>query len=78
VTLSASPWTLPALRVSTEAKRMNEAIADRQNYACDLARHAGAPALDFFERRETLAVETKATAQDVVSHADRAIEALIR
>lgn len=57
---------------------MSEAIADRHELACELARHAGAAALDYFERRETLAVETKAAAQDVVSQADRAVEALIR
>lgn len=57
---------------------MSRAIADRHDHACALAGRAGAAALGFFEQRGALAVETKATAQDVVSHADRAIEALIR
>ena len=35
-------------------------------------------ALDFFNARETLAVETKASPQDVVSRADREVEAFIR
>nr|WP_213394959.1 inositol monophosphatase family protein [Yoonia sp.] len=57
---------------------MTDAIMKRHAYACDLARHAGVAALDFFNRRDTLAVEAKAARQDVVSRADREVEVLIR
>jgi myo-inositol-1(or 4)-monophosphatase len=43
-----------------------------------LAREAGAVALDYYNRRETLVIETKRDAQDVVSIADRNVENLIR
>ncbi|WP_018237281.1 inositol monophosphatase family protein [Ensifer sp. BR816] len=43
-----------------------------------VARDAGAMALDYFNRRETLIVETKRDPQDVVSIADREVENLIR
>lgn len=43
-----------------------------------IARKAGAVALDYFNRRETLVIETKRDAQDVVSIADREVETLIR
>jgi myo-inositol-1(or 4)-monophosphatase len=43
-----------------------------------VAREAGAVALDYFKRRETLVVETKRDQQDVVSIADREVENLIR
>ncbi|KQS75388.1 inositol monophosphatase [Rhizobium sp. Leaf384] len=43
-----------------------------------IARTAGAVALDYFNRRETLVIETKRDAQDVVSIADREVENLIR
>jgi myo-inositol-1(or 4)-monophosphatase len=43
-----------------------------------VARQAGALALDYFNRRETLVVETKSDPQDVVSIADREVETLIR
>ncbi|HXV29709.1 MAG TPA: inositol monophosphatase, partial [Sinorhizobium sp.] len=43
-----------------------------------VAREAGATALDYFNRRETLVVETKRDPQDVVSIADREVEHLIR
>ncbi len=43
-----------------------------------IAREAGAVALDYFNRRETLVVETKRDLQDVVSIADREVEELIR
>jgi myo-inositol-1(or 4)-monophosphatase len=44
----------------------------------EIAREAGALALDYFNRRETLVVETKRDLQDVVSIADRDVENLIR
>lgn len=43
-----------------------------------IAREAGAKALDYFKRRETLVIETKRDPQDVVSIADRDVEQLIR
>ncbi len=43
-----------------------------------VAREAGAVALDYFKRRETLVIETKRDPQDVVSIADREVENLIR
>lgn len=43
-----------------------------------VAREAGAMALDYFNRRETLVIETKRDPQDVVSIADREVENLIR
>jgi len=43
-----------------------------------IAREAGAKALDYFKRRETLVIETKRDPQDVVSIADRDVEKLIR
>jgi myo-inositol-1(or 4)-monophosphatase len=43
-----------------------------------VGREAGAVALDYFNRRETLIVETKRDPQDVVSIADREVENLIR
>ncbi|OWV94762.1 inositol monophosphatase family protein [Rhizobium sp. R693] len=43
-----------------------------------VAREAGAMALDYFKRRDTLVVETKRDPQDVVSIADRDVENLIR
>ncbi|MBS1301885.1 inositol monophosphatase family protein [Loktanella sp. SALINAS62] len=57
---------------------MTDAIIDRHAHACELARHAGAAALAFFNQRDTLAVEAKASPQDVVSRADREVEVLIR
>lgn len=43
-----------------------------------LAQEAGAMALDYFNRRETLVIETKRDLQDVVSIADRNVEKLLR
>lgn len=43
-----------------------------------IGREAGAMALDFFARRETLIIETKRDPQDLVSIADREVENLIR
>lgn len=43
-----------------------------------IAEEAGAMALDYFNRRETLVIETKYDLQDVVSIADRNTEKLIR
>ncbi|MDQ0323412.1 myo-inositol-1(or 4)-monophosphatase [Pararhizobium capsulatum DSM 1112] len=43
-----------------------------------MAKEAGKVALDYFNRRETLVIETKRDLQDVVSVADREVENLIR
>lgn len=43
-----------------------------------IATEAGAMALDYFNRRDTLVIETKRDMQDVVSIADRNVEKLIR
>jgi len=57
---------------------MNDHAAERAAAAAEIAGAAGALALDFFARREDLVVEAKANAQDIVSRADREVEALIR
>jgi myo-inositol-1(or 4)-monophosphatase len=58
--------------------KMNEQITQRLTLAEQAAREAGAKALDYFNRRESLVIETKRDAQDVVSIADREVELLIR
>lgn len=50
----------------------------RHQLAEEIAREAGALALDYFDRRDTLVIETKRDLQDVVSIADREVERLIR
>lgn len=57
---------------------MTPAVTARHTLALTLAQEAGALALGFFNSRDTLAVETKANPQDVVSRADREVEELIR
>ena len=52
-------------------------ITARYAAAQAIAAKAGRAAHDYFVRRATLAIEAKG-AQDFVSHADRAVEALIR
>ena len=52
-------------------------LTARTRFARDLARDAGALALDWFRRRGELAVEAKGP-QDWVSAADRAVEAHVR
>lgn len=56
----------------------SEDIAARLALAETLARDAGLLAVSYFERLATLAVEFKKGGQDVVSVADRTVEALIR
>lgn len=53
-------------------------LETRLALAQTLAQEAGAKALDYFNRRETLVIETKGDLQDVVSIADRDVEQLIR
>ena len=57
---------------------MPDAIDARHAFACRIAREGGAAALSFFDARDTLAIEAKATPQDVVSRADREVETLLR
>ncbi len=52
-------------------------IEERLAAGCEILREAGRRALDFFRRRHELAVERKGR-QDLVSRADREVEALIR
>lgn len=54
------------------------ALEQRFALAKLIAEKAGALALDYFNRRETLVIETKRDPQDVVSIADRNVETLIR
>lgn len=53
-------------------------LQHRLALAEDIARRAGALALDYFHHRERLSIETKRSATDVVSQADRETEVLIR
>ncbi|AML56267.1 Inositol-1-monophosphatase [Serratia rubidaea] len=54
-------------------------IAARYQVACDVAQQAAGLAYDFYQRRQQLAVEHKGgDLQDVVSLADREVEALTR
>jgi myo-inositol-1(or 4)-monophosphatase len=52
-------------------------LEDRYRFLRALSPRAGAYALDFWRRRDELVVELKGP-QDFVSHADRAVEAMIR
>lgn len=53
-------------------------IDQRFSLARSIAEEAGALALDYFENRGSLVIETKRDLQDVVSIADRNVETLIR
>ena len=53
-------------------------IDARYRYACDIARAAGSRAYSWYQQRQTLVVEHKRDLQDVVSEADRNVEALIK
>jgi myo-inositol-1(or 4)-monophosphatase len=55
-----------------------DSLSARAAFASDLAREAGAMALDFFNDRASLTIETKTGALDLVSRADRAVEDMIR
>ncbi len=54
------------------------AIAARFELAKSLAESAGAMALDYFNRRDTLVIETKRDLHDVVSIADQNVERFLR
>ncbi|RYE58940.1 MAG: inositol monophosphatase [Rhizobiaceae bacterium] len=60
------------------ALHIQDKIETRFALAHAMAKEAGALALDYFSRRETLVVEQKRDPQDVVSIADREVEQLIR
>jgi myo-inositol-1(or 4)-monophosphatase len=64
--------------MTLDASRPLPGIDERFALAQVLALEAGAMALDYFRRRETLVIETKRDLQDVVSIADRNVETLIR
>jgi myo-inositol-1(or 4)-monophosphatase len=64
--------------VTVVTRALDDEISARQALALDVAAAAGRLALDFWRRREALAVEAKASALDVVSEADRSVERLIR
>lgn len=53
-------------------------LKQRFELAKSLAEEAGALALDYFNRRDTLVIETKRDLQDVVSIADRNVETFLR
>lgn len=55
----------------------HDEIMARLALAEAVAREGGATALSYFNRRETLVVETKYDLQDVVSRADREVEQMI-
>lgn len=56
---------------------ISKELETRFKLAQEIAREAGAMALDYFNRRETLVIEIKRDPQDVVSIADRNVEQLI-
>lgn len=58
-------------------EQQNSELSARLALAEAVARSGGAVALDYFNRRETLVIETKHDLQDVVSIADREVEQLI-
>ena len=55
-----------------------DTLEARLTLATDLARQAGALALDYFHQRDALVIETKRHVTDLVSKADREVETLIR
>ncbi|MGU3576098.1 inositol monophosphatase family protein [Brucellaceae bacterium C25G] len=57
---------------------VTSALEQRFALAKVIAEKAGLLALDYFNKRETLIIETKRDPQDVVSIADRNVETLIR
>lgn len=60
------------------AFHIQDKIETRFALARAIAEEAGALALDYFNRRDTLVIEQKRDPQDVVSIADRDVEQLIR
>ena len=62
----------------TDPNEARDAIHWRHAHACEVARSAGATALDLFHARGTLDIEAKDSPQDVVSRADREVEVKVR
>ena len=56
----------------------DDAVDARLALARSVGAEAGALALEFWRKRVDLAIEAKASLQDIVSEADRAVERLIR
>lgn len=56
----------------------NDGLEQRFMLAKALGDEAGAMALDYFSRRDSLVIETKRDLQDVVSIADRDVETMLR
>ncbi len=54
------------------------ALGERQAFAEKLAKSAGNKARSFFLRRDSLTTELKSSSQDLVSEADRTVEAWLR
>lgn len=57
---------------------LNDGLEQRFALGKALAEEAGAMALDYFDKRESLVIETKRDLQDVVSIADRNVETMLR
>ncbi len=64
--------------IQVENAPVLEGLKERLALAEEVGREAAALAFDYFERRESLLVETKRDMHDVVSIADREVETLIR
>ena len=56
----------------------NDGLDQRFALAKTLAEEAGSMALDYFNKRDSLVIETKRDLQDVVSIADRNVETMLR
>lgn len=59
-------------------REKNDVLEQRFLLAKLLAEEAGAMALDYFNKRDSLVIETKRDLQDVVSIADRNVETMLR
>ncbi|TPE52766.1 inositol monophosphatase [Amaricoccus solimangrovi] len=57
---------------------IDEALNERYVQAREIAARAGALALVYWQSRDQLVIESKASLQDIVSEADRAVESKIR
>ncbi|WP_102227080.1 inositol monophosphatase family protein [Acidimangrovimonas sediminis] len=64
--------------IETDRTATPDTVAARARFAKELAVRAGALARSYFLRRSELDIETKRTAHDLVSEADREVERTIR
>ena len=71
------PLTQHPLRRKQQEDTHDTDLERRFALAKSLAEEAGALALDYFNKRETLVIETKRDLQDVVSIADRNVETFL-